>query len=63
MMRVGIYIRVSTQRQAQSQTIEQQLQRLKSHFELKGWPLTGGRFFQVSPSGLKQPVNNGGSKP
>lgn len=46
MTRVGVYIRVSTQRQAQSQTIEQQLQRLKSHLELKGWPLAEQHIFR-----------------
>ena len=30
-MTVAIYVRVSTQRQAQAQTIEQQLERLRAH--------------------------------
>jgi DNA invertase Pin-like site-specific DNA recombinase len=30
-MRVAIYVRVSTQRQAQSQTIEQQIERLQAY--------------------------------
>jgi site-specific DNA recombinase len=30
-MRVAVYVRVSTQRQAQAQTIEQQLERLQAH--------------------------------
>ena len=29
-MRVAVYVRVSTQRQAQTQTIEQQLERLRT---------------------------------
>lgn len=36
-MRVAMYVRVSTQRQAQSQTIEQQLERLQAHIQAQGW--------------------------
>ncbi len=36
-MRIAVYARVSTQRQAQMQTIEQQLERLQAHFQLQGW--------------------------
>jgi site-specific DNA recombinase len=39
MMRAGIYARVSTQRQAQAQTIEQQLIRLRAYVEKRGWDL------------------------
>jgi site-specific DNA recombinase len=38
-MRVAIYVRVSTQRQAQTQTIEQQIERLRAHIEAQGWVL------------------------
>ncbi|MGZ6347887.1 MAG: recombinase family protein [Anaerolineales bacterium] len=38
-MRVAIYVRVSTQRQAQTQTIEQQLDRLQAYILSKGWTL------------------------
>ena len=38
-MRVAIYARVSTPRQAQAQTIEQQLTRLRSYVEEQGWTL------------------------
>ena len=38
-MRVAIYVRVSTQRQAQTQTIEQQIARLWAHIEAQGWVL------------------------
>jgi len=38
-MRVAIYVRVSTQRQAQTQTIEQQIERLKASICDKGWLL------------------------
>ncbi len=36
-MRRAVYARVSTQRQAQMQTIEQQLERLQAHFQLQEW--------------------------
>jgi site-specific DNA recombinase len=36
-MRVAIYARVSTQRQAQTQTIDQQIEKLKTHIEAQGW--------------------------
>lgn len=38
-MRVAMYVRVSTQRQAQTQTIEQQIERLKAHITAQGWQL------------------------
>lgn len=37
-MRVAVYVRVSTQRQAQAQTIEQQLDRLREYSRSQGWP-------------------------
>src|SRR5215471_15186111 len=37
-MRTAIYVRVSTNRQTQAQTIEQQLERLQKHLELQGEP-------------------------
>ena len=36
-MRVALYARVSTQRQAQAQTVEQQLDRLKNHVNQQSW--------------------------
>lgn len=36
-MRVAMYVRVSTQRQAQTQTIEQQLEQLRTHSQTHGW--------------------------
>jgi site-specific DNA recombinase len=36
-MRIAVYARVSTQRQIQMQTIEQQLERLQAHFQTQGW--------------------------
>jgi site-specific DNA recombinase len=38
-MRVVVYVRVSTQRQAQTQTIQQQLDRLRAHIQAQGWAL------------------------
>lgn len=37
-MRVAISVRVSTQRQTLTQTIEQQLQRLYEHSQAQEWP-------------------------
>ncbi len=36
-MKVAMYVRVSTQRQAQTQTIEQQLDRLREQNRNQGW--------------------------
>jgi site-specific DNA recombinase len=36
-MRVAFYVRVSTQQQVQAQTIEQQLDRLRTHGQIQGW--------------------------
>src|SRR3712207_6674090 len=36
-MRVALYARVSTQRQAQAQTVEQQIERLRGHARQQGW--------------------------
>jgi site-specific DNA recombinase len=36
-MSIAVYVRVSTQRQAQAQTIEQQLARLRVHCQTQGW--------------------------
>ncbi len=45
-MRIAIYVRVSTQRQAQTQTIEQQIDRLRTHLQAQGWPLPEGDIFR-----------------
>ena len=37
-MNIAVYVRVSTQRQAQTQTIEQQLDSLRTYHEAQGWP-------------------------
>jgi site-specific DNA recombinase len=45
-MRVAIYVRVSTLRQQQSQTIEQQVDRLQAHIAEQGWELAEERIFR-----------------
>jgi site-specific DNA recombinase len=45
-MRVSIYVRVSTQHQVQSQTIEQQLDRLCQHIAQQGWTLNEADIFR-----------------
>jgi site-specific DNA recombinase len=57
-MRIAVYIRVSTQRQAQMQTIEQQLESLQSHFQLHGWDWREDCVFRddgYSGASLKRP--------
>jgi DNA invertase Pin-like site-specific DNA recombinase len=45
-MRVAIYARVSTYRQMQDQTIEQQLERLKNYVNQQGWELFAENIFR-----------------
>jgi site-specific DNA recombinase len=45
-MKVAIYARVSTLRQQQSQTIEQQLERLQAHIAEQGWELAPEHIFR-----------------
>lgn len=45
-MQVAVYVRVSTQRQAQAQTIEQQLERLGAHIQAQGWQLSDDHIFR-----------------
>ena len=45
-MRVAAYARVSTRRQAQAQTIEQQLDRLRAHAAARGWELAQENVFR-----------------
>ncbi len=45
-MNVAIYARVSTQRQAQSQSIDQQLDRLRTHCRDQGWTLSQDAIFR-----------------
>jgi site-specific DNA recombinase len=57
-MQVAIYARVSTQRQAQAQTSEQQLERLRTHAAAQGWDLPPENIFRddgYSGATLKRP--------
>ncbi len=45
-MRIAIYCRVSTTRQAQQQTIEQQRERLVAHAQEQGWRLPEEHIFR-----------------
>jgi site-specific DNA recombinase len=57
-MKVAIYVRVSTQRQAQTQTIEQQLDQLRRHSQLHGWPWCEEHIFRddgYSGASLRRP--------
>jgi site-specific DNA recombinase len=57
-MRIAIYVRVSTLRQAQAQTLEQQIERLQSHIQAHGWHLLDQNIFRddgYSGATLKRP--------
>lgn len=45
-MHVAIYARVSIQRQAEAQTTDQQLDRLRAHAECQGWSVAADRVFR-----------------
>ena len=45
-MTTAVYVRVSTLRQAQAQTIEQQLDQLREHLRHQGVELTGESIFR-----------------
>ena len=46
MVSVAAYARVSTDRQAESQTIEQQVERLQAYAQQQGWSLPAERIYQ-----------------
>ena len=46
MIRVAIYARVSTPNQAQTQTVEQQIERLKNHVTKQSWQLQPEHIFR-----------------
>ena len=57
-MKVAIYVRVSTQRQAQTQTIEQQLDLLRAHSQTQGWQWEDEHIFRddgYSGASLRRP--------
>lgn len=57
-MHVAIYARVSSMHQAQAQTMDQQLDRLRAHAEQQGWSLTANLVFRddgYSGASLRRP--------
>ncbi|HEX6269995.1 MAG TPA: recombinase family protein, partial [Anaerolineales bacterium] len=61
-MRIAVYVRVSTSHQTQTQTIEQQLERLRAHIESQGWQLAEEHIFRddgFSGSALNRPGLDG----
>jgi site-specific DNA recombinase len=57
-MRIAIYVRVSTQRQAQTQTIDQQLDRLRRVVADRQWQVPEGHIFRddgFSGASLRRP--------
>ena len=57
-MQVALYARVSTRRQAQAQTTDQQLERLRAHAEGQGWSVAPSAVFRddgYSGASLKRP--------
>jgi site-specific DNA recombinase len=57
-MRVALYTRVSTQRQAQAQTVEQQIERLLVHARQQGWDVPLDQVFRddgFSGASLRRP--------
>lgn len=57
-MRVAVYVRVSTQRQAQAQTIDHQLDRLREYSRSQGWPWCEEHIFRddgYSGASLRRP--------
>ena len=58
-MKVACYARVSSQQQAQQQTIEQQLARLRTYCQSQHWPWCEDLLFRddgYSGASLKRPV-------
>jgi site-specific DNA recombinase len=57
-MKVAMYVRVSTYRQALTQTIEQQIQLLSEHSQTHGWPWCEEHLFRddgYSGASLRRP--------
>jgi site-specific DNA recombinase len=63
-MRIALYARVSTSRQAQTQTIEQQLERLRAHIASQGEAVDERNIFRdagYSGASLSRPGLDQGS--
>ena len=56
-MRVALYARVSTQRQAQAQTVEQQVERLTGHVRQQNWTVPLEQVFR-SCQGSRHPAQD-----
>ncbi len=57
-MRVAIYVRVSTRLQAQTQTMDQQIERLRAHIQARSWQLLEANIFRddgYSGASLRRP--------
>ena len=57
-MRVALHARVSTRRQAEAQTVEQQLERLTGHARRQGWGVPSADIFRddgYSGASLRRP--------
>ena len=57
-MEVAIYVRVSTRLQTQTQTIDQQIERLRAHIAAQGWCLPESHIFRddgYSGASLRRP--------
>ena len=57
-MNIAMYVRVSTQRQAQTQTIEQQVHLLREYSQKQGWPWNEEHIFRddgYSGASLRRP--------
>jgi site-specific DNA recombinase len=57
-MRIAAYVRVSGHRQVQTQTIEQQLERLQAHSHSQGWQWQDENVFRddgYTGASLKRP--------
>jgi len=58
MMRVALYVRVSTMNQAHAQTSDQQLERLRAHVAVQGWALEADHVYRddgYSGASLRRP--------
>src|SRR5215212_9463438 len=58
MKKVAVYVRVSSQNQIETQTIEQQLERIQAHFQSNNWPWQEQAIFRddgFSGTSLKRP--------